>query len=60
MGIIVGDYLKLTGHVDRVVGKVGRILKSMLKRTFVSRDLGLWKDLYVFLVTPHLEYVVHA
>ena len=38
LGIIVGDDLKWTGHVDRMVGKANRIL-SMLKRTFVSSDL---------------------
>ena len=32
----------------------------MLKRTFESRDPGLWKDLYVSLVRPHLEYAVQA
>ena len=32
----------------------------MLKRKFVIRNLGLWKYLYVSLVTPHLEYAVHA
>ena len=42
-----------------MVGKANRIL-GMLKRIFVSRDLGLWKDLYVSLVRPHLEYVVQA
>ena len=32
----------------------------MLKRTFESRDPGLWKDLYVSLVRPHLEYAVQV
>ena len=32
----------------------------MLKRAFVSRDLWLWKDLYVSLVRPHLEYAVQV
>ena len=32
----------------------------MLKRTFESREPGLWKDLYVSLVRPHLEYAVQA
>ena len=38
--IIVGDDLKWTGHVDRMVGKGSRIV-GMTKRTFVSRDLGI-------------------
>ena len=29
---------------------------SMLKRTLVGRDIGLWKQLYVSMVRPHLEY----
>ena len=41
--IIVGDDLKWTGHIDRMVGK-GSKKVGMPKRTFVSRDLGLWKE----------------
>ena len=32
----------------------------MLKKTFVSRDPKLWKELYVSIVRPHLEYAVQA
>ena len=32
----------------------------MLKRTFKSRETKLWKDLYVYRVRTHLEYVVQA
>ena len=39
----MGDDLNWAGHVDRMVGKTSRIL-GMLKRTFVSRDLGFWKE----------------
>ena len=35
-------------------------IPGMFKRIFVSRDLGLWKDLYVSLVRPYLEYAVQA
>ena len=45
--------------MDRMVGKANRML-GMLKRTFESREPGLWKDLYVSLVRPHLEYAVQA
>ena len=48
----VSDDLKWNGHVNRMVAKANRIL-GMLKRTFESRDPGLWKDLYVSLVRPH-------
>ena len=59
MGLSLGFDLKWSGHVDRMVGKANRML-GMLKRTFESRDPGLWKDLYVSLVRPHLEYVVQV
>ena len=59
LGVNVGYDLKWSGHVDRMVGNANRML-GMLKRTFESRDLGLWKDLYVSLVTPHLEYAVQV
>jgi hypothetical protein len=55
----VSDDLKWSGHVNRRVAKANRIL-GMLKRTFESRDPELWKDLYVSLVRPHLEYAVQA
>ena len=29
---------------------------EMLKRTFVGKDIGLWKQLYFLMVRPHLEY----
>ena len=32
------------------------ITLGMLKRTFVGRDIGLWKQLYISMVRPHLEY----
>ena len=47
LGITIDDDLKWTGHIDRMVGNANMIL-GMLKRTFVIRDLELWKDLYVF------------
>ena len=42
-----------------MLGKANRTV-GMLKRTFESREPGLWKDLYVSLVRSHLEYVVQA
>jgi len=45
--------------VDTMVGKPNKTL-GMLKRTFENREPGLWKDLYVSLVRPHLEYAVQA
>ena len=57
LGVIVGSDLKWREHVDRMVGKANSTL-GMLKRTIESREPGLWKDLYVSLVRPHLEYAV--
>ena len=37
-----------------MVGKANRTL-GMLKRTFESSEPGLWKDLYISLVRPHLD-----
>jgi len=36
--------------------KKANMTLGMLKRTFVGRDIGLWKQLYVSMVRPHLEY----
>ena len=49
----MSDDLKWGGHLNRMVAKANRIL-GMLKRTFESSDPGLWKDMYVSLVRPHL------
>ena len=41
------------------IGKANR-KQGMLNRTFKSKEPQLWKDLYVSLVRPHLEYAVQA
>ena len=33
---------------------------GILFRTFVSRDLGQWKDLYFSMVRQHSVYAVHS
>ena len=57
--VIVGNDLKWRELVDRIVGKANMKL-CMLKRTFESMDTKIWKDLYVPLVRPHLEYAMQA
>ena len=52
--ITIGDDLKWTGHIDRMIWTAVRIL-GMLKRKSLSRGLGLWKDLYASLVKPQLR-----
>ena len=59
LGVIIANDLKWSEHVDRMVGKANRML-GMPKKTFESKDPKLWKELYVSLVRPHLEYAVHA
>ena len=59
LGVNVDYDLKWSGHMDSIVGKANRML-DMLKRTFESRNRGLWKDLYVFLVKKHFEYAVQV
>ena len=57
--MIVGNNLKWREHVDRMVGNAN-MTPGVLKKTFESMEPGLWKDLYVSRVSPHLEAVVHA
>ena len=38
-----------------MVGKANKVL-GLLKRSFVSRESKLWKNLYTSIVRPHLEY----
>ena len=45
--------------MDRMVKKANRTL-HMIKRSFKSRNSGLWKDLYVSLLRLHLKYAVQA
>ena len=59
LGIMVSEDLSLLVEIDNVFKKTKRIL-GMLKRTFYSRDPRLWRNLYVLLVRPHLEYAVQA
>ena len=59
LGVNVGYDLKWSGNLDRMVGKANRML-GMVKRTFVRKDPGLWKYLYVSIVRPHLEYAVQV
>ena len=59
LGVIIAEDLRWKGHISTIVSKANRIL-GMLKRTFICRDPGLWKDLYVSLVRPHLEYAAQA
>ena len=59
LGVTVSDDLKWEGHISTIVNKANRLL-GLLKRTFICRDPGLWRNLYMSLVRPHLEYAVQV
>ena len=46
-------------HISTIVNK-SNIILGILKRAFVSRDPDLWREIYVSLVRPHLEYAEQA
>jgi hypothetical protein len=55
LGVYISEDLRWKRHIDEITARANRVL-GMLVRTFVCRDVGLWKNLYVSLVRPHLEY----
>ena len=56
---MISEDLKWKKQTEAAVSKANRVL-GMLKRTFVSRDMDLWRNLYVSLVRPHLEYAIQV
>ena len=46
-------------HILEITARANRILGS-LKKAFENRDSHLWKNLYISLVRPHLEYAVQV
>jgi ribonucleases P/MRP protein subunit RPP40 len=57
LGVYVSHDLKSKGQVDQATNKANSVL-GMLKRTFVSRDVDIWKKLYTTYIRPHLEFAV--
>ena len=55
LGILISDDLRWKNHINSIAAKANRVL-GMLLKTFTSRDMNLWKLLYVSLVRPHLEF----
>ena len=55
LGVYISNDLKWRTHAQGMVGKANKAL-GILKRSFVSRESKLWKNLYTSLVRPHLEY----
>ena len=50
----------MENHINHVVNKAYIMLGFLITRTFENRDPLLWKDLYVALIRPHLEYAVQT
>ena len=55
LGVHISSDLKWKKHIDEIVSKANRVL-GMLVKTFICKDIDLWRNLYVSLVRPHLEY----
>jgi hypothetical protein len=55
LGVIFEANLKWTKQISACVNKANSLL-GMLSRTFESRDVNIWKHLYISMVRPHLEY----
>ena len=55
LGVIFEANLKWTKQISACVNKANSLL-GMLLRTFESRDVNIWKHLYISMVRPHLEY----
>ena len=53
--ILISNDLRWKNHINAIAAKANRVL-GMLLKTFTSRDMNLWKLLYVSLVRPHLEF----
>ena len=57
LGVIFDTNLKWTEQINKAVNKANRIL-GFLSRTFESREVDIWKQLYTSIVRPHLEYAI--
>ena len=59
LGVMVSCDLRWKTQVRSAIAKANRML-GLLKRTFVSREVGLWTRLYCSLVRPHLEFAIQV
>ena len=59
LGIQVSSNLKYDAQVSKSASKANTML-GILKRTFVTRNVDIWKKLYTTYVRPHLEFAVSA
>jgi hypothetical protein len=59
LGIFITSDLKTAKQASYAASKANSVL-GQLKKTFVSRDLIIWKKLYTSYIRPHLEFGVAA
>ena len=59
LGVYFTSDINWRDHIRDVTARANKILGS-LKKAFVCRDPGLWKNLYISLVRPHFEYAVQV
>ena len=59
LGLQLTTDLKVSRQANHAAMKANRML-GLLKRTFISRDIRLWKKLYTTYIRPHLEYASAA
>ena len=59
LGIILTPDFKFSVQSAHAATKANAIL-SMLKKTFISRDIEIWATLYRTYVRPHLEFAISA
>ena len=55
LGLIVDNELKFEDHITRIVKKANSVM-GMIRRNFAFLDRDMFKQLFVAMVRPHLEY----
>ena len=55
LGVFVSSDLKWTTHVSNIASRANKVL-GMLVKNFNFPDVDLWKQLYISLVRPHLDF----
>ena len=55
LGLIVDSELKFEDHITRIVKKANSVM-GMIRRNFAFLDTDMFKQLFVAIARPHLEY----
>lgn len=55
IGVIIDNRLAFSDHLAEKINKANKIV-GIIRRTFISLDMEVFKHLYTALVRPHLEY----